>query len=538
MTQTITRPGTAEQALVLLSVCLAAAAMPLTFTGPAVALPAIGKALGGSPIALNWVTNAFMLTFGSSLMAAGGLADAYGRKRVFLIGVGAFAMLSMALAVAPDIIWFDLGRAAQGIAAAAAFSGGMAALAQEFDGASRIRAFSIVGTSFGVGLAFGPIASGLMIDAFGWRSIFGLVVVLAALALALGARFLQETRDPDAAGLDWPGALSFTLALALFTYGALLAPERGWSEPTVMSLLAGSAGLFIAFGVIERRVARPMLDLTLFRYPRFVGVQLLAAAPAYAFVVLLILLPLRFVGIEGLSEIAAGRLMIALSAPLLVLPIAAALLTRWFAPATICGVGLLISAAGLFWLSRLPLSGETMGIVMPMALIGIGISLPWGLMDGLAVSVVPKERAGMATGIFSTTRVAGEGMALAVVSGVLSALTAGHLAAGAAVANAGPAAQRLVTGDIASAATALPQVSRAALVQSYGDAFATLLLMLCAITIVTAIVVFAFLGRGAEQGAEPAAEAEERLCTSDACPPLVQSRHGMGGVCRQRWEAS
>lgn len=516
MTQTITRPRAAEQTLVLLSICLAAAAMPLTFTGPAVALPAIGKALGGSPIALNWVTNAFMLTFGSSLMAAGGLADAYGRKRVFLVGVGAFALLSMALAAAPHILWFDLGRAAQGVAAAAAFSGGMAALAQEFEGVSRIRAFSIVGTSFGVGLAFGPIASGLMIDAFGWRSIFALVVVLGALALALGARFLHETRDPGAAGLDWPGALSFTLALALFTYGILLAPERGWSEPAVISVLAGSVALFIAFGMIERRVMRPMLDLTLFRYPRFVGVQLLAAAPAYAFVVLLILLPVRFIGIEGLSEIAAGRLMIALSAPLLVLPIAAGLLTRWFPPAAICGAGLLICAAGLFWLSRLPLGGETISVAMPMALIGIGISLPWGLMDGLAVSVVPKERAGMATGIFSTTRVAGEGVALAVVSAVLSELTAGHLAAGGSAVHAGPAAQRLVTGDIGSAAAGLPQMSRAAIVQSYGDAFSTLLLMLCAITIVTAVVVFAFLGRRERPQTEPVEEAEERFCTSEA----------------------
>lgn len=515
MTQTITPPRAVQQALALLSVCLAAGAMPLTFTGTAVALPAIGRALGGSPIALNWVTNAFMLTFGSSLMAAGALADAYGRKRVFLIGVGAFAILSMALAIAPDIVWFDLGRAAQGIAAAAAFSGGMAALAQEFDGASRIRAFSIVGTSFGVGLAFGPIASGLMIDAFGWRSIFGLVVMFAVLAFALGVRFLQESRDPQATGLDWPGAISFTLALALFTYGVLLAPEHGWSDPTVVGLLVGASALFIAFGMIERRVARPMLDLTLFRYPRFVGVQLLAAAPAYGFVVLLILLPVRFIGIEGLSEVAAGRLMIALSAPLLVLPIAAGLLTRWFAPATICGVGLLISALGLFWLSWAPVGGEIMGVIAPMALIGIGISLPWGLMDGLAVSVVPKERAGMATGIFSTTRVAGEGVALAAVSAVLSGMTATHLAASGAV-NAGKAAQQLVTGNLAAAEIATPEISRAALAQGYGDAFATLLLMLCAITVVTAIVVFVFLGRGAEQASEPTAEVEAPLCTEQA----------------------
>ena len=514
MTKTDLRAAMARPALILLTVCLAAAAMQLTFTGPAVALPAIGQALGGSPIALNWVTNAFMLTFGSSLMAAGALADAYGRKRVFLIGVGAFAILSMALSAAPDILWFDLGRAAQGVAAAAAFSGGMAALAQEFDGPARIRAFSIVGTSFGVGLAFGPVASGLMIDAFGWRSIFGLVVALAVLSFLLGTRFLKESRDPNAAGLDGRGALSFTAALALFTYGVLLAPERGWTDPGVASLLTGAMVLFVAFGVIERRVPRPMLDLTLFRYPRFVGVQLLAAAPAYAFVVLLILLPVRFIGIEGLSEIVAGRLMIALSAPLLILPIAAGLLTRWFAPATICGVGLLVSALGLFWLSRMPIGGDVLRLIAPMALIGIGIALPWGLMDGLAVSVVPRERAGMATGIFSTTRVAGEGVALAVVSAVLSALTAGHLAGTGASASTSQAAQRLVTGDLASAAEALPRIGGTVLVRAYGDAFAMLLLMLCAVTIVTAIVVFVFLGYGAEAATERPDEADEPLCPS------------------------
>jgi hypothetical protein len=160
------------------------------------------------------------------------------------------------------------------------------------------------------------------------------------------------------------------------------------------------------------------MDLTLFRFPRFVGVQFLAAAPAYAFVVLLVLLPIRFIGVEGMSEIKAGQLMICLSGPLLILPLLAGQAARWIAPATICGVGLLAAAAGLVWLSRVP---EAAGaLVAPLVLIGIGIALPWGLMDGLAVSVVPKERAGMAVGIFNTTRVASEGVALTVVMAVLS----------------------------------------------------------------------------------------------------------------------
>lgn len=511
--------GSADRLLVLAAVCCAAAAMPLTFTGPAVALPAISRALGGSPIALNWVTNAFMLTFGSSLMAAGALADSYGRKRIFLLGLGCFALFSAGLAFAGDILWFDILRALQGMGAAAAFSGGMASLAQEFDGAARMRAFSVVGSSFGVGLAFGPIASGLMIEAFGWPSIFILVVILAVLALALGAMFLNESMDPDAAGIDWPGALSFTLALTLFTYAVLRAPDAGWSDPLVIILLAAAALLFVTFALIERSVKRPMLDLTLFRYPRFVGVQLLAAAPAYAFVVLLILLPVRFVGIEGLSEIAAGRMMVALSAPLLLLPIVAGLLTRWFAAATICSAGLIISAAGLFWLSRFGAEAAPTGLIAPLLTIGIGISLPWGLMDGLAVSVVPKERAGMATGIFSTTRVAGEGVALAVVSAILSALVRSKL--GAAGEHASIVAQRLATGNLSDAASTVPALGHAALIQAYGDGFSALLWLLTAITVLTAVVILTFLGRHHAEGSvietdEPESRAAETMDASSA----------------------
>jgi MFS family permease len=491
--------------MVLLAVCLAAAAMPTTFTGPAVALPAISHALGGSPVALTWITNAFMLTFGSLLMAMGALADSHGRKRLFLGGLLAFVVFSGGLALAGDIVWLDIMRALQGAAAAAAFSGGMSSLAQEFDGPARMRTFSLVGASFGVGLAFGPMAAGLMIDAFGWRSIFVLVVVLALAALVLGAIFMRESRDPEARGLDWPGVASFTLALTLLTFGVLQAPENGWGDPVVIGMLAAAIVLFVVFWWIEQKVARPMLDLTLFRYPRFVGVQLLAAAPAYGFVVLLVLLPVRFIGVAGMDAVTSGQLMIALSGPLLVLPIAAGMLVRWLAPATICGLGLAIVAAGLFWLSFFPLAASPANLVAPLMMIGVGISLPWGLMDGLAVSVVPKERAGMATGIFSTTRVAGEGVALAVVTALLSALIASELKVGTG-GQVSAIAQQLVTGNPSAAEALLPSLPREMLLEAYSRAFGFLLVILTAITAATAIIVFVFLGRGISETEEAADE--------------------------------
>lgn len=482
---------------VLFAVCCVAIATPFAFTGIAVGLPAISRSIGGSPVALNWAINAFLLTFGSTLMAAGTLADTFGRRRVFLSGLAIFSALSAGLVFADDIFWFDTLRALQGLGAAAAFAAGFASLAQEYEGADRLRAFSVVGASFGIGLAFGPVASGWLISAFGWPAIFVLVSTLSMAALLLGTFFMRESHDPAAAGLDWIGAVTFTLALTALTFGVIQAPESGWSDPVVIAAIAGSGLLFIAFWQIERLAVRPMLDLSLFRFPRFLGAQSLAVAPSYAFVVLLVLLPARFIGIEGMQEYQAGRMMLALSAPFLVLPVAAGLLTRWLAPATLCGMGLAISAIGLYWLSLCPLGSAPRVLVLPLLMIGVGISLPWGLMDGLAVSVVPKERAGMATGIFSTSRVASEGLVLALMTAALSALIANYLRVD--TGNwAGALAQRLVTGDLQGASLIAPTLDGDALLAGYDHAFSALLWILSGATMITAVIVFLFLGGGHE----------------------------------------
>ena len=494
-------PFDTRQRPVLAAVCLAAIVLPLSFSGGAVATPAIGRDLGGSPVALTWVTNAFMLSFGGCLMTAGALADRFGRKRVFSLGIAAFAAISLMLAFAPSVLVLDILRAAQGVAAAAALSGGTAGLAQEFDSHTRTRAFSLLGTTFGVGLAFGPLLAGVLIQSFGWRSIFLSTAAVAALALLFGTSRMRETRDPDAVRLDWPGALTFTGALSLFTLGVIQAPESGWSSPSMIGVLTGAGALAAAFIVIETRTARPILDLSLFRYPRFVGVQVLPVATCYCYVVLLVLLPLRFIGIEGRREVEAGLLMLSLSAPMLFAPVLAAMLTRCFSAGVVSGAGLLIAGAGLLWLAQIAPGAPDQTTVLPMLMIGFGAGLPWGLMDGLSVSVVPKERAGMATGIFGTVRVAGEGIALAVVSAILIALTQHGLRSAYPVADAtlsariAQGAQRLATGDLDQAAAFLPDIGRPMLTQLYMDAFRAMLHVLAALTLLSALTIFAALGR-------------------------------------------
>lgn len=485
-----------RSAAVLMAVCLASASMPLAFTGPTIALPTIGAALGGSPVSINWATNAYLLTFGSLLLVAGTLADRYGRKRVFAIATGVFAILSTMLAFSPDMTSFNLIRGAEGVMAAGAMSAGMAVLAQEFDGPARLRAFSFVGISFGVGLSVAPIASAYLFEMFGWRSIFTLVVAFDVAAFILGVIFMTESRDPDATTVDWAGSVSFTVALALLTTAILEGPGRGWSDAAVVALFAASAALLLLFAIIEWRSARPMLDLDLFRYRQFVGVQLLAAAPAYGFVVLLILLPIRLVGIDGMSSSEAGRTMLVMSAPLLVFPLLAGSLTRWLSPATLCGLGLLATSVGVLWLGLVPIGAGSAALVPALLVIGVGISFPWGLMDGLAVSVVPKERAGMAAGIFGTVRVAGEGIALALATALLSGLAQSRLEPLVSQPTTSSlVAERLATGDLGGALKLAPEVPSSTLLAGYSNAFGLLTMCLAAVTLVTAAVVFVSLRR-------------------------------------------
>ena len=482
--------------------CLTAAVIPLSIAGPAVVVPSINQALGGSTAELTWIINAYILTYGSATLAAGSLADTYGRKRVWLSGMLLFALITAAIPFMPSVFWIDILRLIQGLGAAAAFAGAMAALTQEFEGHARMRVFSLIGTTFGAGAAFGPFLAGLLIDTLGWQWVFFLPALVALLASVLIAAFARETRDPDATRLDWSGAISFTTGLAVLTYGIILAPEQGWSHTSVLACLMSTAMLLAAFIVIERRQAKPMLDLSLFANARFVGVQVLAIAPAYAYIVLLVMLPARFIGVEGYSALAAGQMMIALSAPLLVVPFIAGMLARWINVGVLSGIGLAIAAAGLVWLG-LTLSGDTQSTrLLAMLVIGIGIGLPWGLMDGLAVSVVPKERAGMAAGIFNVVRLAGDGMAIAVVGAMMSANILSGLATAVPNDGSGQAANadlvevsnRLAMSDLQNALVHLPTAGRSLLLQAYEAAFRFQLFVLAGAAAATAILVLVLLG--------------------------------------------
>lgn len=483
--------------LQLLAASLTGLLIPLCFTGPAVVLPSVSSELGGTAVQLNWVVNGYILTYGSAMMTAGSLTDVYGRKRVWLIGLALFALVTFAIPLAPTVKWIDALRLLQGLGGAAAFAGAMSSLAQTFHGTVRTRIFSLLGTTFGLGLAFGPLTAGWLVEIAGWRWVFLATALIGMVGFVLVWSSVTESRNPQTAGLDWLGAMSFTAALSLFTYAILLAPEEGWRNAGVIVTLVIAAILFVTFVYIERRVAHPMLDLSLFNRARFIGVQVLAGSPAFFFVTLIVMLPSRFIGIDGLGPLEAGKMMIALAAPLLIVPLLSALLSRWFTAGLLSGLGLLLVSVGLVWLGSVLSDGASPALLMPLTLIGIGIGLPWGLMDAMAVSVVEKERAGMATGIFNCVRVSADGIAIAVVGALLAFMIQNELLS--ALGTIDPAvvieiANRAALGDLTQA-SALVTDNHIFLLAAYDHAFRWVLYALATASALTALLVLILLGR-------------------------------------------
>jgi MFS family permease len=251
MLLTARTPSRYASALAALSVFMAALLLPLSFTGGVMTTPAIQQSLGGSPAALSWLTNGFMLTFGSFLLAAGVTADAIDRKRIFIAGAALFCLSSLLFCLTHNLFLSGVLRALQGLAAAMILASGSAALAQLYDGAQRTRAFSILGTVFGVGLAFGPLVIGFMTDAVGWRGVYALFALLSA-GCCLSAWDLCLRQKKRAAETRQPRLTLFTLALMLFTASLMVIPARGFIADHAG--LVHHRGLFVAFVVRCQRV--------------------------------------------------------------------------------------------------------------------------------------------------------------------------------------------------------------------------------------------------------------------------------------------
>ena len=392
----------------LLAVCVATFMLLLDITIVNVALPDIQRDLNASLSGLQWVVDAYALTLAALLLTAGALADLFGRRLVFVIGVSIFTVASLLCGLSTTPLFLHLARGLQGVGGAGMFATSLALIAQEFQGPERGTAIAAWGATIGGAVAIGPLVGGVLTEGLGWQWIFFVNVPIGIGAVALALSRSGESRDPNAKGIDWVGLVSFSGALFALNFGLLRGNAEGWSSAPIVASLAGAAALMGAFVLVElRRRHDAMLDLSLFRVRSFNGASLAAFVLSASMFAMFLYLTLYIQNILGYSALESGiRFMPVTLLSFIVAPVSGKLAgrfgVRWF----IAG-GLVLVGAGLLLMGGLQAGDDWTALLAGFMVAGGGIGMVNPALATAAVGVVDPRRSGMASGINSTFRQVG-----------------------------------------------------------------------------------------------------------------------------------
>lgn len=469
----------------LIAVCTATFMLLLDITVVNVALPAIQRSLHSSFSDLQWVVDAYALTLAAFLLTAGVVGDMYGRRVVFAIGLGLFSASSLLCGLSTSSLELNLARGAQGVGGAIMFATALALIASAFQGKERGTAFGVYGAVVGVAVAVGPLIGGAITSGLGWRWIFIVNVPIGCVAIVVTLTQVQESKDPNERRIDWIGFVSFSTALFLLVFALVRGNNEGWGSSPIVSLLAGSAVLLVIFVVAEWRQSESMLDLALFRRPAVVGVSVVAFALSASIFAMFLYMTLFLQDDLGYGPLAAGIRFLPISMlTFLVAPIAGKLTVRVMSR-YLLGTGLLLVAVGCLLMSDIRTTSGWTVLLPGFIVAGIGVGMVNPVLASAAISVVPPERSGMASGTNSTFRQVGIATGIAGLGAVFqsqiqhkSLAALGASRAGQEVLAHGGAALNgaLAGGGVREVAAAIPSApARAALLSAYRVGFASTL---------------------------------------------------------------
>jgi EmrB/QacA subfamily drug resistance transporter len=403
----------------LVAVCTTTFMLLLDITVVNVALPNIQHDLNASLTGLQWVVDAYALTLAALILTAGTLADRYGRRLLFTVGVVVFTLSSLLCGLAWSIAVLDVARALQGVGGAALFATALALIGAEYGGPDIGDAIAVWGATIGVAVASGPLVGGILTDAFGWRSVFFVNVPVGAFALWIALTRMGESRDPQATTTDVWGLLSFSGSLFLIVFGVLRGNAEGWTSALILGSLIGGALLLAVFVAVEYRQARPMLDLALFRSPAFVGVSLATFAIGAGMFALFPYLSIYLQEILGYSPLGAGLRFLPLTVFVFVVP----LVSRRLAPGAslrwLLTGGLVLVAAALLLMHGLTASSRWTALLPGLIVAGIGIGFANPTIAAAALRAVDPSRTGMASGINNACRLTGVAVGVAALGAIL-----------------------------------------------------------------------------------------------------------------------
>jgi EmrB/QacA subfamily drug resistance transporter len=402
----------------LVAVCLGTFMLLLDVTIVNVALPDIQQSLHSSFSDLQWVVDAYALSLASLLLTAGSLADLFGRRILFVIGLATFTVGSLFCGLAQSSEWLILARAGQGIGGAIMFSTSLALLAQAFQGRDRGVAFGVWGSITGVAVAVGPVVGGILTSGLSWKWIFFVNIPIGAFAIAVTLAKVDESRQEGARRPDWAGFVVFTGALVSLVYALIRSSEKGWTETGVLVLFVLAAVLLVVFLVIEQHSRRAMFDLGLFRNHTFDGGAIAAFGLSGSLFALLLYIVLYLQDGKGYSALGTGLRLLVLSAGIMVAATVAGRLTQRVPVRFLIGPGLGLVGIGLLLMARLDASSSWTVLIPGFIVAGLGTGMVNPPLASTAVGVVEPSRAGMASGINSTFRQVGISTGVAALGSI------------------------------------------------------------------------------------------------------------------------
>jgi EmrB/QacA subfamily drug resistance transporter len=384
-----------------------------------VALPSIQADLEFSQHNLQWVVSAYALTFGGLLLLGGRAADLLGRRRVFVAGVAVFALASLLGGLAPSAESLIAARALQGIGAASMTPAALSILMTTFrEGAERDTALGAWGAVGASGGTIGLLVGGVLTETAGWEWIFLLNVPVGAAVIALSPVLLDETHARGVARrFDLAGAATVTAALSLLVYAVVDAGVAGWTSLQTIGLAAASALLLAVFGVIELRSEAPLVPFRIFRLSALLGSNVAGVLFGAAVYGMFFIITLYLQQVVGYSPLRAGLAWLALSLAALATSVGGARLVTRTGPRRPLVAGLIVAAAGIWLLSRLPVESNYVRDLMPALIVsGVGVGLAFVTMSIGALEGVEERDSGLASGLVNTTQQIGGALGVALLS--------------------------------------------------------------------------------------------------------------------------
>jgi EmrB/QacA subfamily drug resistance transporter len=411
----------------LLLACVAQFMVILDVSVVNVALPSIHGALRFSEQDLQWVVNAYTVTFAGFLLLGGRAADLLGRRRVFVGGLLLFGAASLAGGLAQTQFELIAARAIQGLGGAVIAPASLSILTTTFpEGAARNRAVGIWGAMGGAGGAAGVLLGGVLTEYLGWRWILFINLPIALAAAVGSARVIAEGRNPDEArSFDLPGALAATVGLSLLVLGIVRTDVSGWGSAQALGLIAGGLALLGGFVAIEARLAsQPLMPLRIYRSRTLSASNLVVLLIGAATFSMWFFLSLYLQQVRGYSAIRAGLAFLPMTLCIVIGSTVASRMVARVGTKPLLVAGLIAQAIGLAWFSQLtPTGGYAAQVLVPSLLVAIGIGISFVPVTISAVAGVDPEEAGLASGLVNTSRLFGGALGLAVLAALATART-------------------------------------------------------------------------------------------------------------------